>query len=378
MCVCVCVYILALFPWTLSNHNPFAQQVDYMPHYSATIKEAILRETNSQTEQDQPLEGLKIVLNSGNGSGGFFHEVLESLGADVSNSLHLDADPAFPAGVPNPEYAPMIEETTRACQKAKADLGIMLDTDADRCGFVVPNDQGVYEPLNRNRLIALLGVVFAESSPGCTFVTDSVTSEGLETFLQDTLGLQHVRYLKGYANVIGKAKELTTSGVADAQVAIETSGHCAMKENGYLDDGTYTAVKVIGWLARHPQKGLLDWIAGMKELPVIQELRMNVKDGSLETTGVVFDFCALEIVEQLHRDDWAVDTENLEGVRVRTGNGGFFMLRKSLHDPIISMQIEGTSTEHVKECVIQPLVQLFRSEENIREMLDLSVLENYQ
>jgi len=68
-----------------------------------------------------------------------------------------------------------------------------------------------YEPLNRNRLIALLGVIFAESSPGCTFVTDSVTSEGLESFLQDTLGLHHVRYLKGYANVIEKARELNNN-----------------------------------------------------------------------------------------------------------------------------------------------------------------------
>lgn len=57
----------------------------------------------------------------------------------------------------------------------------------------------------------------------------SVTSEGLETFLGE-LGLNHVRYLKGYANVIGKARELTESGKAIAEVAIETSGHCAMRE----------------------------------------------------------------------------------------------------------------------------------------------------
>ena len=33
-------------------------------------------------------------------------------------------------------------------------------------------------------------------------------------------------------------------------MAIETSGYCAMRENDYLDDGTYTTVKVIGLLAR--------------------------------------------------------------------------------------------------------------------------------
>ena len=34
----------------------------------------------------------------------------------------------------------------------------MLDTDSDRCGFIVPNQEGSYEPLHRNKLIALLGV----------------------------------------------------------------------------------------------------------------------------------------------------------------------------------------------------------------------------
>ena len=101
---------------------------------------------------------------------------------------------------------------------------------ADRAGFVLPRDIGKdgkrsnYEPLSGNRLIALLGVMFSTSSPGCTFVTDSTTSEGLNKFLESTLGLKHYRYLRGYANVISKAEELTASGEVNAEVAIETSG----------------------------------------------------------------------------------------------------------------------------------------------------------
>ena len=127
----------------------------------------------------------------------------------------------------------MVKRTIERCEEVNADIGIMLDTDADRCGFVVPH-QGKYEPLNRNRLIALLSKIFSTTSPGCSIVTDSVTSEGLETFIENDLGLTHVRYLKGYANVISKARELTESGKAIAEMAIETSGHCAMRENGKL------------------------------------------------------------------------------------------------------------------------------------------------
>jgi phosphomannomutase len=374
-----------------------------MPHYSRTLREAILREVTSdlkdeeQSEVTLPLAGLRIVLNAGNGSGGFFYEVLRELGADVSASLHLISDGDFPAGVPNPEYAPMIEETRRACEEANADLGIMLDTDADRSGFIAPRHVAAdgtclqYEELNRNRLIALLAVVFAKSSPGCSVVTDSVTSEGLSAFLQDKLGLQHVRYLKGYANCISKAQELTTSGAANAEMAIETSGHCAMKENDYLDDGTYTAVKVIGMLAREAHsrrhggehRSLLDLISELDEMPEEQELRMNVLDGTLQSTSAVFDFCALEIEQSCENGEtaaisrWSLDRENLEGIRVRTGDGGYFMLRKSLHDPIISLQVEGKSRDDVLSTVVQPLIGLFRSQPQIGTSLDLSALESY-
>jgi Phosphoglucomutase/phosphomannomutase, alpha/beta/alpha domain III len=52
-----------------------------------------------------------------------------------------------------------------------------------------------------------------------------------------------IRYKKGYKNVIDKACELNSKGI-DSQLAIETSGHGALKENHMLDDGAYMAMKV--------------------------------------------------------------------------------------------------------------------------------------
>ena len=390
-------YNQGIMPPTSKEGTVFCSElVDWMPHYAATLTNAILRETQgitttatttTTTTTTQPLAKLKIVLNSGNGSGGFFHKILQDLGADMSASLHIPPNGAFPAYIPNPESNIMVEETIRICEESQADIGIMLDTDADRCGFVVPrtitkdgHQKSDYEPLHRNRLIALLGVIFCQTSPGCTVVTDSVTSEGLTSFLQDNLGLNHVRFLKGYANVIGKARELTETGIANAELAIETSGHCAMKENGYLDDGTYTAVKVISLLAqKDPTSSLLDLIAAMKEMPETHELRMDVMDGSLQTTSDVFHMIS-STVEQMTTTgsvSWVLDRENLEGVRVRIGNGGFFMLRMSLHDPLISLQLEATSRDEIRKIVIEPLLTLFRNVPGICQGLNLSVLETF-
>lgn len=250
---------------------------------------------------------------------------------------------------------------------------------ADRAGFVLPRvidedgAKSMYEPLHRNRLIALLGVIFGTSSPGCTIVTDSTTSEGLNAFLEGKLGLRHFRYLRGYANVIGKARELTESGVANAEVAIETSGHCAMRENGYVDDGTYTAVKVIGLLARTASSSgdgrpLLDLISDLDELPFDEEFRIKVTDGSLATTTSIFERVTRSLAEKCDAgagNNWSLDGDNLEGVRVRLSSGGFFMIRQSLHDPVMSMQVESISEEEAREKVLKPLLELLSQYESL-------------
>jgi phosphomannomutase len=393
-----------------------------MPHYASTLRDSIVREVQlglDETERSDiplPLAGLRIVLNSGHGSGGFFYHVLHDLGADLSQSQHLNQpDATFPSGIPNPESDRMVKETTQLCEEIDADIGIMLDTDADRCGFIVPTASSTfpfsthqYQPLNRNRLIALLGRIFSERSPGCAIVTDSVTSEGLAKFLSN-LGVKHVRYLKGYANVIEKAMELSQSGQANAEVAIETSGHCAMKENGYLDDGTYTAVKVIACLAQvaardrcnrnnidrsrnhekssdgsssNPPSNLLDLISALEELEEVRELRLSVTDGSLATTESIFQELCHQVDNACHngKNGWELDVDNLEGIRVRTpgSHGGFFMIRKSLHDPLLSLQVEGRNKEEVRAQVIQPTLKLLSSSRMcIAELLDVSVLQNY-
>jgi phosphomannomutase len=380
--------------------------VDHMGHYKQALKQALIKEVTGQESDDENqdshqdiLKGLKIVLNSGNGSGGFFASVLHELGADVSGSIHIQPNGHFPNGVPNPENQSMIRDTIQACQTVHADLGILLDTDADRCGLVVPaasttssSENEVanppqYQAIHRNKLIALMGVIFAHDSPGCAIVTCSVTSQGLAKFLTHDLGLLHVRYLKGYANVIQKAKALTESGQADAQVAIETSGHCAMKENDYLDDGTYTAVKVIGLLAREkakdPSFSLPSLIQGMKEMDEIVEIRMAPLDGTLESTSRIFDQAAKDIEAGCRTmSGWSLDTENLEGIRVTVGDdGSFFMLRKSLHDPVLSLQVEADSKEDAKRNIVDPILSIFEASsqesDNIRDRLEFRALQGY-
>jgi phosphomannomutase len=125
---------------------------------------------------------------------------------------------------------------------------------------------------------------------------------------------------------------------------------------------------------------VLDLIADMEEMDEVTELRMTIKDGSLDTMRAIFDFCCLKIEEALAdkaNPEWELDADNLEGIRVRTGQGQFFMLRKSLHDPIISLQIEAVSQDDARRLMVEPIMRLFESEQRIPSAFDLTVLRNY-
>ena len=74
----------------------------------------------------------------------------------------------------------------------------------------------------RDSLIALISAILLKERAG-VIVTDSVTSGGLTEFIE-SLGGKHLRFKRGYKNVIDKCRELNESGIY-SPLAIETSGH---------------------------------------------------------------------------------------------------------------------------------------------------------
>ena len=62
------------------------------------------------------------------------------------------------------------------------------------------------------------------------------------------------RYKRGYKNVINKGVELNDEGEA-CELMMETSGHGALKENRFLDDGAFMSVKIIIEAARRRWQG---------------------------------------------------------------------------------------------------------------------------
>ncbi|RZC83599.1 hypothetical protein C5167_046384 [Papaver somniferum] len=325
------------------------KRVDYMSVYSSNLVKAVRKAAGNI---EKPLEGFHIVVDAGNGAGGFFAaKVLEPLGALTSGSQFLEPDGMFPNHIPNPEDKAAMKAITQAVLDNQADLGIIFDTDVDRSAAV----DSTGREFNRNRLIALMAAIVLEEHPGTTIVTDSVTSDGLTTFIEKKLGGKHHRFKRGYKNVIDEGIRLNSVG-EESHLAIETSGHGALKENHWLDDGAYLMVKVLNKLASARASGsvggskvITDLVEGLEEPGISIELRFKIDQSHADVKGGSFRDYGEAVLKHLEN---TVDSEtklqkapvNYEGVRV-SGYGGWFLLRLSLHDPVLPLNIEAPSKE---------------------------------
>ena len=160
--------------------------------------------------------------------------MLDKLGADTFGSLNLQPDGMFPSHIPNPEDKIAMALTRAAVLENTADLGIVFDTDVDRSGVV----DSAGNPINGDKLIALMAAIVLREHPGSTIVTDARTSIALTQFITNRGG-QHCLYRVGYRNVIDKGVQINKDGI-EAHLMMETSGHGALKENHFLDDGQLT------------------------------------------------------------------------------------------------------------------------------------------
>ena len=349
--------------------NP-PKQVALMDRYSAHLRDIIKKGLS----EELPLKGMNITVDAGNGAGGFYaNNVLEPLGADISSSQFLEPDGTFPNHIPNPEDKNAMESICQKVKESKSHFGLIFDTDVDRASAVDENGREIAH----NGIVAMAAALIAKDYPGTTVVTDSVTSNQLTEFLTKSLGLKHLRYKRGYRNVIGKAIELDSSGI-DSQLAIETSGHAAFKQNYYLDDGAYLATLMVIEAAKlfREGKGISQIIAGLEEPAQSMEFRLPFDREILSRDNLDFSESGDKIIKALtaavlesklvrkNTDtslDCALAEPNYEGVRIDFLDPdiqGWLLLRKSLHDPIMPLNVESMAADGCKKIIeaIKPVL----------------------
>ncbi|MDD6285072.1 MAG: phosphomannomutase/phosphoglucomutase, partial [Firmicutes bacterium] len=340
--------------------------VPFLSEYAAYLRKMIC-DAVGKDEAQQPLSGLKLTVDAGNGAGGFYaSDVLAPLGADVTGSINLEPDGMFPNHIPNPENEYAMQCACEATVRTHADLGIIFDTDVDRAGAVGSDGTEI----NRNRLVALASVLALEDCPGGTVVTDSITSSGLKVFIEQELGGKHHRFRRGYKNVIDEAVRLCGEGQT-APLAIETSGHAAFRSNYFLDDGAYLITRIVIKLAQLRGEGrTIDQLIGALKEPAERfEVRLGITEEDFRPVGE-------RVIGQLEQfaagiEGWQIADDNREGVRVSDGDS-WFLLRLSVHDPVMPLNFESDSVGGCMK-MARMLADFFATQSG----LDTAPIENF-
>ncbi len=333
--------------YNLQNEAGIVSKKDLIRDYSADLRDKIINGLPEDKRTATPLANRHIVVDAGNGSAGFFVEkILEKLGAETVGSQFLDPDGHFPNHIPNPDDKEAMASLEKSVLENKADMGIIFDTDADRAAVMDRNGRSI----NRNNLIALAGAIALEDAPGGLIVTNSPVSKHAIDFIESKGG-QVEPYISGYKNVIDRSIALNKEG-ANSPLAIETSGHAAFRENYFLDDGSYLIAKILiaDAIAQLADGSVFDLIDGLKEPIETEEIRfvIDLEDYSDYGQMIIHD---LETFGREH-PEFTFVADNKEGVRFDVSGkfgDGWFLLRMSLHEPKLVLQMENDVEGAIEE-----------------------------
>ena len=167
---------------------------------------------------------------------------------------------------------------------------------------------------------------------------------------------------------------LNQAGI-DCPLAIETSGHAALRDNHFLDDGMYlvTVLLIKAMQMKQQGKDLSSLLDGLREPVESTEIRLPV-------TCEDFAAAARQIIEYVldyasSHEGWHVAPDNREGVRISFDINGelgsaWFLLRLSVHDPVMPLNAESDVPGGVK-AVLGKLYEALSGQQDV----DLSPLK---
>jgi len=268
------------------------------------------------TSQNNIFEGLKIVVDPGNGAAFFAGEIFKELGAEV---MVLNAEPNenFPSHVPNPNEPRNMDQCAQAVLDFGAHLGFGYDTDGDRIGVVYFDGEG--KRINLEGDDILLGIctlikdLFAGKHDFYGFrpaiVSDLKCSRALREYIEKDLGNEFaVESETGYVNVKRRMKRVDVNAIFGG----EQSGHMFPAWNWGFDDSILASVLFLLAL-----KGVnYDFAAlkaktGFRKYPKTYDIRPPV---ALDDGAARLELCKLicdEAVQEIEKAGFKA-TEQLE------------------------------------------------------------------
>ncbi|MBE9502927.1 MAG: phosphoglucosamine mutase [Proteobacteria bacterium] len=278
--------------------------------------------------QGMNLEGLRIVLDCGNGAAyKVATSVLEELGAEV-----------IPIGV-SPDGTNINEDCGSLypevmCNKVKemrADLGIALDGDADRVIFA--DEQGNVIDGDVIMAVCAIDMIKKNTLKKKTLVATVMSNIGLDVALKEAGG-KVVRADVGDRYVV---EEMRRGGY---NMGGEQSGHIVFLDYNTTGDGTLAALQVLK-IMKERNKSLSELAKVMKSFP---QTLVNVR-----------------VKKKIETDDIPGFSVAVKDIKSSLGDKGRLLVRYSGTEPVLRLMIEGQDKLSIEE-MVQKLSELVKKE----------------
>ena len=272
---------------------------------------------------------LKVVVDAGNGIGGWmFEKLFGELEMEVVK-MYFDMDGSFPNHVANPLMEENVAEIKEKVVEMGADLGIAIDADGDRVFFIDKkgrNPCGIYlgRVLVEQILQGRKGVVLHDHKV-CLPIRQKILS----------LGCQPEACKTGHAYFKQKMKQ------SSAWFGVEMSGHLFYRDFFGCDSAGVT----MAWMLRSISQGLnltgeMDFVYA--NFPILGEVNFKVEDATKTMEAI-----SQEYGGQAEKTDY-VDGVSMEFLDWR------FNLRKSNNEPLLRLNMEATD----KNLIIENFLKL--------------------
>ena len=298
-------------------------------------------------------KGIKVVVDSANGTGGIVGpELYRRLGCNVIE-LYSNPDGRFPHHHPNPSDESTLDDIKKVVVENKADLGIAFDGDSDRIGVI--DSKGNHLTGDKLLLIYALDVI---ERYRLTKTTPVVVSEvKCSQVLFDTInksGGKAIMCKTGHGYIKAKMAE------TNAHLAGEMSGHIFFKDRYYgYDDAFYAGCRVIEIISKMREENkdfdLTDMLKPFDAVYISDEVRLHCENELKKPV--------LEMFEKMVEDNKNMfgskiqDIITLDGMRI-VFDGGFALVRQSNTEPVFTLRFEAKNQkncEHYQEVMIQNL-----------------------
>ena len=281
----------------------------------------------SSFPKDLTLDGLRIVIDCANGAS---YQVaptaLWELGAEVipigvePNGFNINAE----CGSTHPQ------KVAAQVKKMRADIGISLDGDADRC--ILVDEKG--NVVDGDQVMALIATSWHKRG--------ILRGDGLVATIMSNLGLERLmasQKLRLERTKVGDRYVVEAMRNNGYNVGGEQSGHVVLSDFNTTGDGLIAALQVLAVLVQNG--GSVSEICRMFD-PVPQVLK-NVRYGGnspLETDAV---------------------KKAIEDAQQKLGNSGRLVIRKSGTEQLIRVMAEGDNADLVNRVVDDICAEVERS-----------------